>query len=1090
MDETQGTAKTRRRYWRPFWHGLRVMVLVAILPVIFTAVAAVLLVERDIDAPGWLKSRIETRAAQMMQGGSLVFDNIYITIGRDLHPRVRLVETAVSDANGILVARIPTIEGMISPRGLLLEGSVLMQDVALDGAQINLTRQRDGSVALAFGDGDLRTAPSFAALLDQSDQLLEQPALAALRKISVTGLVVNYRDVRAGRRWTVDGGLLDLDLTGDQTAVRGDFAVLSGGAGITRMTFEYDSPRGAREATIAVSVDGARAPDIASQSQALRWLADVDAPVSLAIRTTLDTQGELGPSSATLALGQGALKPNAATEPVVFESAKAYLTYEPSSQLIRFDQIEVVAPAGRIAASGRAYLRDFAQGVPQALVAQFDFAQAVLAKGGVYQDGVDLPPFSLDMRLRFDPFAIEVGQIAMADGETHVAAKGTVVAAPDGWRVAFDAEVDQIETARLLELWPTAVKPRSRLWVLENVTGGRLTDARVDVRARQGEKPVIAASYEFSDAAVRFMRTMPLMQGARGIGVLQDNRMILTLDEGRVPAPQGGPVDLAGSTMVILDTRVRGGDAELDLRMAGTITATLALLDREPFGFISKAGQAVTVADGRAAVRGDLRFALRKGVPPSEVQFDIAADLTDVHSDTLIKGRGLTAPELRLTANREGLQIGGVARLDGIAAEGTWTQAFGAQGAGRSRLVSTVALSPQFLDAFAITLPPGSVSGQGRADLSVDLVKGQAPAFRLTSDLQGIEVGLPALGWRKPANASGALTVAGALGPVPRVDVLEISGGGLQAKGAIGLTQQGALDEARFSQVSIGNWLNAAITISGRGKGRPVAVSIAGGALDLRAARFAGGGGETGPMSLRLDRLQITEGIALRDFRGDFSGLGGFSGAFTGKVNGGPEIRGTVVPQNGRSAVRLQSADAGGVVGAAGFVKNGVGGALDLTMLPVGAAGTFDGVLSVRDLRVRDAPSIAALLDAISVVGLLRQLDGEGLAFDAVDAKFRLTPTQVIVTQASAVGPGLGISLDGIYTLASKQIDFQGVVSPFYLLNGIGSFLTRKGEGLIGFNFNLAGNAANPDVRVNPLSALTPGMFREIFRRPVPEVTQ
>ncbi len=243
-------------------------------------------------------------------------------------------------------------------------------------------------------------------------------------------------------------------------------------------------------------------------------------------------------------------------------------------------------------------------------------------------------------------------------------------------------------------------------------------------------------------------------------------------------------------------------------------------------------------------------------------------------------------------------------------------------------------------------------------------------------------------------------------------------------------------------------------------------------------------------MSLRLDRLQITEGIALRDFRGDFSGLGGFSGAFTGKVNGGPEIRGTVVPQNGRSAVRLQSADAGGVVGAAGFVKNGVGGALDLTMLPVGAAGTFDGVLSVRDLRVRDAPSIAALLDAISVVGLLRQLDGEGLAFDAVDAKFRLTPTQVIVTQASAVGPGLGISLDGIYTLASKQIDFQGVVSPFYLLNGIGSFLTRKGEGLIGFNFNLAGNAANPDVRVNPLSALTPGMFREIFRRPVPEVTQ
>jgi hypothetical protein len=133
---------------------------------------------------------------------------------------------------------------------------------------------------------------------------------------------------------------------------------------------------------------------------------------------------------------------------------------------------------------------------------------------------------------------------------------------------------------------------------------------------------------------------------------------------------------------------------------------------------------------------------------------------------------------------------------------------------------------------------------------------------------------------------------------------------------------------------------------------------------------------------------------------------------------------------------------------------------------------------------------MAALLDAISVVGLLQQLDGQGLAFDAVDATFRLTPDQVIVTQSSATGPGLGVSLDGIYALATKSVDFQGVISPFYILNQIGSVLTRPGEGLIGFNFNIRGTAANPSVSVNPLSALTPGMFREIFRRAPPEVSQ
>ncbi len=117
-------------------------------------------------------------------------------------------------------------------------------------------------------------------------------------------------------------------------------------------------------------------------------------------------------------------------------------------------------------------------------------------------------------------------------------------------------------------------------------------------------------------------------------------------------------------------------------------------------------------------------------------------------------------------------------------------------------------------------------------------------------------------------------------------------------------------------------------------------------------------------------------------------------------------------------------------------------------------------------------------------------MDGQGLAFDDVDVRFRLTPAQVVVSQASAIGPGLGISIDGLYMLASKQLDLQGVMSPFFLVNNIGSFLTRKGEGLFGFSYEIGGMADTPQITVNPLSALTPGVFREIFRRPPPELSQ
>ena len=161
---------------------------------------------------------------------------------------------------------------------------------------------------------------------------------------------------------------------------------------------------------------------------------------------------------------------------------------------------------------------------------------------------------------------------------------------------------------------------------------------------------------------------------------------------------------------------------------------------------------------------------------------------------------------------------------------------------------------------------------------------------------------------------------------------------------------------------------------------------------------------------------------------------------------------------------------------------------MDLTLIPVGSGGAFDGDMKIANTRVKDAPAMADLLAALSIIGLLEQLSGNGILFSDVEADFRLTPDRLFLRSASAVGPSMGISMDGTYATASRALDMQGVVSPVYVLNAIGSLLTRKGEGLIGFNYRLQGQADAPRVSVNPLSAFTPGMFREIFRRPPPVV--
>jgi hypothetical protein len=239
---------------------------------------------------------------------------------------------------------------------------------------------------------------------------------------------------------------------------------------------------------------------------------------------------------------------------------------------------------------------------------------------------------------------------------------------------------------------------------------------------------------------------------------------------------------------------------------------------------------------------------------------------------------------------------------------------------------------------------------------------------------------------------------------------------------------------------------------------------------------------------LRLERLQISEGLALTAFRADLDTAGGMSGNFTGLLNGTAPVSGQVVPMGARSAYRIRSDDAGGLLKAAGLLRQAREGVLELVLTPAPEPGSYDGVLGIDQVRVKEAPALAALLNTVSIVGLLEQFSGQGLHFGRVDARFRLTPDRLILLEGSAVGASVGISMDGYYRLDDKRMDMQGVVSPVYLLNGIGEAFTRPGEGLIGMNYTLTGLSSDPAVSVNPLSALAPGFLREMFRRPAPTV--
>ena len=1049
---------------------------------------------KTLRLPVWAVVEVETRLNRALAGvgdTALSLGAIEITVDADWVPRLRLQDLVLAHPGGGTILTLPEMR-VAFDSGALAQGQVRARSLVLVGGRINLRRDAEGRFDLDLGAGaaGLRLG-SLAEVLDAVDAAVALPALSYLRRIDAQALTLTLQDARAHRAWQVGDGRLTLENRDRELAMELGFSLASEGLAPAQATLTFVTRKNSPEARIRATVAGVSARDIAAQAPPLAWLGVLDAPISGQFATALDSRGRIGMLQAELTLAAGALHPNAETLPIPFDRAALSLNYDPARERINLTGVTVESPQLRLAANGHVDVPGAARGLPEAFVAQMRFSDVKVDPEGMFVEPVTFSEGALDLRLRLDPFRVEVGQLALVEDGQRLVAAGRVAAEPTGWNLALDLHLDAIRHDRLLALWPVALVPRTRAWLVDNVQEGLLSDVRAALRLTPEAEPKLALGYEFAGVDVHFIKTMPPIRQGHGYATIDGATYTMVLDQGQVTPPQGGVIDMAGTVFSVLDILQRPPQAEIHLRTDSSLTAALSLLDEPPFGFMKKAAREVDLGEGRARIDSVVRMPLKDRILLEDLSYQVTGRLTDVRSDVLVPGRVLTAPALTLTASRAGMAIAGAGKLGAVPFEVTYTQGFGPEAQGRSAVAGTVELSPLAVTEFGLGLPEGMVRGSGLGQIALALEHDQPPRLTLTSDLRGIALHLPEVGWAKPANATGRLLVEARLGTPPVVDRLEVEARGLRATGSVILRASGGLEVARFDPFRVGDWLDAAVELTGRGPGRNVDVALTGGRLDLRRMTLgarAGGGDAGSDLQVVLDRVTVSDGIALTGLRGSFSPRGGFNGSFVAKVNDTAVVQGTVAPSKAGSAVRITSQDAGAVLAAAGIFTTARGGALDLSLIPTGPEGYYTGSAKATDLRVVDAPVLAALLSAISVVGILEQLNGDGLVFSQADADFRLTPEAVEVTRGAAVGLSLGVSMAGLYYINDQRLRLQGVVSPFYLLNGIGAILTRRGEGLFGFNYKLRGTADAPRISVNPLSILTPGMFREIFRRPPPTI--
>ncbi|HCM98751.1 MAG TPA: hypothetical protein DIS71_04535 [Rhodobacter sp.] len=384
-------------------------------------------------------------------------------------------------------------------------------------------------------------------------------------------------------------------------------------------------------------------------------------------------------------------------------------------------------------------------------------------------------------------------------------------------------------------------------------------------------------------------------------------------------------------------------------------------------------------------------------------------------------------------------------------------------------------------------MPEGFLTGEAMVPFEIDLPKEKPPQARVRADMAPFGLQLPMLGWGKPQGQAGRLEVDAVLSRPLFVPRLLFRSDASLAQGQITLREGGALDQIDFERVTLEDWFDGGIQIVRQGTDLDIKLAVKGGVLDLR--KFKGVPASATPLdtglglSVALHKLRITQGIALTDFSGNFNLGSGFGGRFSGLVNAVAPIRGIVATiDGGDMEINLHAKDSGLVLKAANVFTTARGGDFKLNLRrPVGDAPLL-GQLSMTNIQVRNAPILAELLSTISVVGLVNQLRGAGIVFAEVGSTIVFGPDQIELRNGFADGAALGGTLSGSYRVADQSLDMKGVISPLYLFNQVGSVLTGRGEGFFSFNYKLRGTSDAPEVAVNPLSILTPGVFRNFFK--------
>ncbi len=690
----------------------------------------------------------------------------------------------------------------------------------------------------------------------------------------------------------------------------------------------------------------------------------------------------------------------------------------------------------------------------------------------------------------------------------------SVEAAPSPGVTADLSFEGALDPERLLNLWPKdSVGDGARDWVEERLASAQIDNLKFKMNLAPGAigedgglpDDAMELTFDARDVTAYYVSEMTPLRGGAGSGVLRGNSFKLNVARAKV-----GDVAISKGEVSFPEFIPKWRPTYYRFTANGDARAMLSILDEKPLTLLSKVNLSPTQFSGGANAVVEIMRPNKRDVASEEYGYSGVATFENMAISELIGDVNFTNAKGKVDLKTRSMTVTADAEFtDGAPIDLSWTQRFYRED-GPSEINIAGVFDSTTGDWFGISprqFVVGPVDFKARALGEL----GDFKTLDVDADFTAAVIKLDALGWRKPDNipASGALKLRFADEGV-HVDALKIDAGDYaNINGALLFNANGALQSASITDFS----LAGAADLNIRAERDPAGVLVftavgpflnAGAMIEQMLNGSSAEKDEPFPwgtgmaLNARVDEIAMREGVTYMDgaldLRRDAERLQALN--FTAFDENGTPLRAamslTGAGEGPQRAIAAETRELGALMAGVFGLKSVAGGEGVLRlMLNSGEAAGFSGELEARRLQVINAPLLARILSAGSLDGLANLLSGEGIEFDYAAGEFEYANGVLLIDELQATGSSVGITADGSVSFgASGEARLNGAVAPLYMLNSvlgntpiIGDILVgKKGEGIVAFTYSVDGNTSNPQVTVNPLSALTPGIFRRLMQ--------